>query len=221
MIDIYLITNNINGKQYIGKTQVGYKQRFKQHCNAYKNGCRNYISCAINKYGKDNFTVELITQVDDDTWEYWETYYIKLLNTHYTKGGYNVTFGGDSNPMDIPDVRQRHLEIVKSAEFRNKQRLQRLGKHHSEYTKELCRYKTIKNLDVCTKGFKQYNRSKSIHIGMIKDGVIVKEFNSASEACVYCGRDTKEAGNLLRKGVDKFKKNGMRCKYYGYEWTKL
>ena len=56
MIDIYLITNKINGKQYVGKTQKGYKVRFKQHCNAYNHGYRNYISCAIHKYGADNFT---------------------------------------------------------------------------------------------------------------------------------------------------------------------
>ena len=32
-VDIYLITDLINNKQYVGQTNKGYKYRFKQHCN--------------------------------------------------------------------------------------------------------------------------------------------------------------------------------------------
>ena len=221
MIDIYLITNKINGKQYVGKTQKGYKVRFKQHCNAYNHGYRNYISCAIHKYGADNFTTELITQVADDTWEYWENYYIKYFKTHYTQGGYNVTWGGDSNPMDIPTVKEKHKQACNTPEFKEKQRKHSLNEHHTEQTKQLCRENTLNNLDVCIARFRQDNESKKIRIGMIVDNKIVKEFDSASDACEYCGRPRKEAGNLIKKGVDKFKKNGERAKFYGYSWTLL
>lgn len=221
MVDIYIITNKCNGKQYVGKTQVGYKQRFKQHCNAYKNGCRNYISCAIHKYGKENFTTQLITRVSDDTWEYWEKFYIKKCHTHFSEGGYNISYGGDSNPMDVPSVREKHLAKMRTPEFREKLRLGGLNRHHTERTKELCRKCTLANLDICTAGFKRYDESKKVRVAIVQNDKIVKEFDSASDACEYCGRARKEAGNLLRKGVDKFRKNGKRCKYYGYEWTRL
>lgn len=218
MIDIYLITNLINGKQYVGKTQRGYLIRFKQHCEAYNNGNRTYISRAINKYGKENFKVELIKQVEDDSWEYWENYYIKYYNTHYTVGGYNITWGGDCNPMDIPVARQHHLEICQSEEFREKQRKLSTGKLHSEKTKQLCRKNTLENLDICIAGFRKYNESKKTKVGIIENDNVTKIFDSASDACAYCNRPRKEAGNLL-KYCDKYNKNGKRAKFYGYEWT--
>ena len=67
MVDIYLITNKVNNKQYVGKTQKGYLNRFKEHINAYSHGERQYLHCAMNKYGSENFKVELLAQVEDDS----------------------------------------------------------------------------------------------------------------------------------------------------------
>lgn len=139
MIDIYLITNKINGKVYVGKTQIGYKKRFGQHCRAYNYGNRTYISCAIHKYGKENFELKLLAQVEDDSWEFWEKFYIQKYKSLYTQNGYNITEGGDSNPMDSEESIQKHNKICKSEYFRNLQRQIQLGRHHSEETKELCR----------------------------------------------------------------------------------
>lgn len=220
MIDIYLITNQINGKQYVGKTQKGYKYRFHQHCLAYEHGVRNYISCAIHKYGKDNFHVELIKQVEDDTWEYWENYYIRQYHTHYTEGGYNITWGGDSNPMDVPAVRLKHDLKCKSESFRELQHELSIGKKHTEETKKLCQQNTLNNLEVCTRGFRKYNDSKKVAVGMLQDDKIVKIFESASAACAYFDKPTKEAGHLLFV-CDKFNKNGKRARFFGYSWTRV
>ena len=221
MVDIYIITNKINGKQYVGKSQVGYKERFNQHCNAFNHGCRNYISCAIHKYGRNNFETKLIAQVEDDSWEFWERFYIEKYKTLYSEGGYNITSGGDSNPMDEPFVKKKHLTICQSDYFRELQRQLSTGKTHSEETKQLCRQNTLNNLDVCMKGFRKYNNSKKIKVGIIDEfGEIIKKFDSLSEACTYCGRLPKESGHLI-KMLDKFNKNGKRAKYYGYYWTRL
>lgn len=219
MIDIYLITNKINGKQYVGKTQQGYMKRFVQHCNAYNHGARNYISCAIHKWGSNNFDIKLLAQVEDDSWEFWESYYIQQYKTLYSEGGYNITTGGDCNPMNFEIVQQKHLEKCRSEYFRNLQSELSKGKTHSEETKELCRQNTLKNLDVCLKGFRSYNNSKKIKVGIVnEEGYILKKFESLSEACQYCNISSKEAGKIKRF-ADKFNKNGKRARFCGYYWT--
>lgn len=225
MIDIYLVTNNVNGKQYVGKTQIGYKERFKQHCQAFEYGDRYYLACAIHKYGKENFSIELIAQVEDDSWEFWERYYIQTLHTHYSEGGYNVTLGGDSNPMNDPSAVAKHDKICKSEYFRNLQRELSKGRKHSEETKELCRKNTLANLDVCMKGCRAYNESRKTKVGMIEDDKVVKVFESLSDAAKYaCSISNKHKFNVgdtsqIKYYADKFNKNGKRAKFLGYSWT--
>lgn len=93
---IYSITNTINGKQYVGQTSRTIEIRAYEHflCND------NYpIHLAIQKYGKNNFTVDelyfaefedlecLFADLDEN-----EIYYISKLNSK--KNGYNYTLGG-------------------------------------------------------------------------------------------------------------------------------
>lgn len=227
MVDIYIITNKINGKQYVGKTQKGYLYRFRQHCLAYSHGCRNYISCAIHKYGEDNFKVELIKQVDDDTWEFWEKYYINLYKTHYSCGGYNITYGGDSNPMDIQDVRIRHKQLCNTPEAVKRYSEQAKAYNHSEKRKEVQKAYNEKYLSdpdfvyYITRGLRAYNESRKIRVGMIEDDKIIKEFDSLSDACRFLGVTDKSATAHIKRYADKFNKNGKRAKYLGYSWTLL
>ena len=69
-------------------------------------------------------------------------------------------------------------------------------------------------------GFKNYNNSKKIRVGMIENGIVIKEFDSVADALKFLGKPTKEAGNLL-KYADKYNKNGKRAKTFGYSLTKL
>ena len=48
---IYLFTNKINDKKYIGQTW-NYKRRIGEHYRGY--GCAKLLKNAINKYGKEN-----------------------------------------------------------------------------------------------------------------------------------------------------------------------
>lgn len=57
---IYKITNQINGKIYIGKTLKDISSRWREHCKAAKKVCceKRPLYMAINKYGIENFKIE-------------------------------------------------------------------------------------------------------------------------------------------------------------------
>ena len=105
---IYVITNTITNKKYVGKTlshrknhnkyrPFGFEGRFKDHisealCNTKKKQC-SYLNNSIRQYGKDTFKVELITECPKEELDTMEEQYIKEYNTLYPNG-YNLTSGG-------------------------------------------------------------------------------------------------------------------------------
>lgn len=83
---VYLITNKINGKQYVGQTTTTIKERFGWHCSS-KNPV---ISKAINKYGKKNFIIqELAVAYDQEKLTFLEGMYMSWFNT-LAPNGYNI-----------------------------------------------------------------------------------------------------------------------------------
>lgn len=92
---IYKITNDVNGKIYIGKTYLSIQERFKQHCLDSKKS-KNHnrpLYKAMNKYGTKHFHIEKIEYCFPNEENEKEKYWIKFYNSfHY---GYNATKGGD------------------------------------------------------------------------------------------------------------------------------
>lgn len=90
---IYLVTNKINGKQYVGQTTMNVDLRFSKHC--LKSQYRSRLSYAIEKYGKQNFVVETIDfAIDQHELDVLERIYIFAYQTTDQRNGYNVTKGG-------------------------------------------------------------------------------------------------------------------------------
>jgi group I intron endonuclease len=97
---IYLATNEINGKQYVGQTIHTLTYRWSQHRHAaFKQNSQNVLAKALRKHGVDTWTVKVIdTATSREELDKKEIDYIVKLNTHYLQGdGYNMSFGGDSN----------------------------------------------------------------------------------------------------------------------------
>ena len=90
---IYLRTNLVNGKQYVGQTVDFTKRENEWNCDkALYAG--SYINNAREKYGTENWTVEVLRECEtQDELNEWEIYYIKKLNTKRPVG-YNLTDGG-------------------------------------------------------------------------------------------------------------------------------
>ena len=101
---IYKITNTINGKYYIGQTIQNVKERFYQHCatKCSKAVSNMAIHRAIKKYGKSNFTVEVIEEIDSANLNDRERYWIKYYNSY--NNGYNSTKGGQDGCKPLKDL---------------------------------------------------------------------------------------------------------------------
>lgn len=93
MAYIYKITNKINGKSYVGKTERTVEERWNEHCNDFtKERCRNRpLYRAMNKYGVENFYIETIEETSSP--EERECFWIEHFQSF--KKGYNATIGGD------------------------------------------------------------------------------------------------------------------------------
>jgi hypothetical protein len=101
---IYKITNTINGKSYIGKTKKTFDVRFKEHIqDSKRDRCKDRpLYRAMNKYGVDAFTIELIEETDNPVER--EKHWIDVYGT-YGSSGYNATKGGDGKEyVDLEKV---------------------------------------------------------------------------------------------------------------------
>lgn len=90
---VYLITNTVNGRGYIGLTTRSIKSRLAAHL-APSNACR-VLARAIQKYGRDAFAITPIAAAGDfASLKRLESAAIDLYATR-APTGYNLTNGGD------------------------------------------------------------------------------------------------------------------------------
>lgn len=106
MIGIYKITNQVNGKVYIGQS-IHINHRWSQHKNEAKNDrCNTLLYNAMKKYGIDNFSFEIIEECLPEQLNEREVYWISQYNSF--QEGYNMTPGGTEpiyvNPQEIYDL---------------------------------------------------------------------------------------------------------------------
>jgi group I intron endonuclease len=101
---IYLITNKINGTQYVGQTKcMDIERRWSQHKYMCKRSIGRYLLAAYQKYGVANFKFQIICITFDEAVDALEEHYIKKFNT-LAPNGYNLKPGGKSS---------RHTEEIK------------------------------------------------------------------------------------------------------------
>lgn len=104
---IYLTTNKINNKKYIGVDS-------KNNKNYYGSG--KAIKLALKKYGIENFTKEILESNDDNVYLFErEKYWINLYDAINSKQFYNIAIGGKGGAGTLinEDSKRRHLESCK------------------------------------------------------------------------------------------------------------
>lgn len=125
---IYKITNEINGKCYVGQTKLTIRERWYGHCS--KNGC-TAMHNAIVKYGRENFTIEQIdSATSEDELNQKEAYWIEKLNT-LCPNGYNLRTGGDRFELSEKS-KERVSKSIKA--------LWDAGEYEATWTRKVCQY---------------------------------------------------------------------------------
>jgi group I intron endonuclease len=94
---IYLITNLVNGKKYVGQhNKPTPLKRFKRHIWESKKEGKFALHQAINKYGQDNFICETLCICAVESLSNLEAYYAEQYETYCwdNNPGYNMTLCG-------------------------------------------------------------------------------------------------------------------------------
>lgn len=80
MIGIYKITNKLDGKSYIGQS-IHCGKRLDEHCKG-----NQFIDEVIQLEGIENFTFEILKEVNREELSEWEDFYIMKYNTMFPNG---------------------------------------------------------------------------------------------------------------------------------------
>ena len=143
---IYKIINLLNNKVYIGQTNRNLEQRWKEHKQE-SNDNNIYLYNSMRKYGIENFKIEeLLKCYSQEDLDFFEDYYIVVLNTMNTERGYNCKRGGSHGKLS-EEIR---IKISKTLKGMN------VGKNNPMYGK----YHSEETIQKMKEGWKKYNEKK-------------------------------------------------------------
>ena len=145
---IYKITNSTNSKVYIGWTSRDPSTRFEEHQKTSKPKYqdRSAVSYAIEKYGVDNFTFDIVYQsYDYEHSRTIEAHFIAENNSLVEQWGYNLDMGGtghkrtestiEKHRAAITGKKQSAEHIAKRFENRVNPMIGRTGEKHPRHGK--------------------------------------------------------------------------------------
>lgn len=201
---IYCIVNLINSKRYIGKTTNNIQQRFKEHCkDSRTERCeKRPLYDAMNKYGIENFKIEEIEYVEDDSkLSEREIYWIHELQT-FVNNGYNATKGGDG------ELLYDHNEILE---------LYKLGYSTRQVSIKLkCDISLVRRV-LKAHGIQPRSHSKIVQQYDLAENLI-QEFDSTTKAKEWLIDHGITTNKTAHKCISDCCNGRRNSKMYGYIW---
>lgn len=129
---IYVATNLLNNKRYVGQTTGSLNRRISSHLS--NTSSDNYFHSSLKEYGYENFKWEIVDAVENkNQLDVSEQYYINFYDTTNNDKGYNSTTGG------INFISDETKEKMSKSHTGDKN--YNYGKHLSEKTKDKLRKK--------------------------------------------------------------------------------
>ena len=177
---IYLVTNNLNGKQYVGQTIVAGN----------KVGHGYMVTAAYKKYGKENFTYETICSDLDNKaiLNFAERFWIKVMDSR-TPNGYNIEHGGSSKDK-VSDETRKKLSIANTGKKHTAESKAKMAEAQLKRPKEI--YAVVAE--------KLKGRKRPAHIGeavkLAHTGKVVSEETKAKLSAFNKGKIVSEQTRL-------------------------
>ena len=207
---IYKTTNNINGKKYIGK-------HITENINDKYFGSGLYLINAIKKYGKENFTKEILFIFDNE--EEMNKKERELVDKQLIDNDeyYNISLGGQGGVTvlyeDHPNYKEVCLKISNSHKKRSKEisdtvknlhkqkKVGMYGKKQSEESIKKQRDAIIKTLTA--EGYILPNTGRKASSETLQRMSIALK-NRPKKTCIHCNK-TLDPGNYARYHDDRCK----------------
>jgi hypothetical protein len=216
---IYKATNKINGKCYVGQTTRELKVRKRHHLNSKEDG--NYFHNALYKYGPENFQWEVLCECESkEELNEMEFHYIKQYNSSWKESGYNLTEGGEGNPMDNPDTRKK-ISIANSKRIikqstKDKMSKANKGKNNPNYGKKSKGCLGYKHTEEAKRKISEANKGKTPWCkGLTKETDKRLKNMSLLSKGKYISEETKRKISESRMG----KYTGENNSFYGKKHT--
>ena len=114
---IYLITNILNERKYIGQSHyIDPQKRWATHLRSSKNNSPYAVHSAIRKYGKENFKIERLCVCPYSALGNMESYYAEQYGTYVwdPEPGYNMVWCGENFRRGITHTQEVREKLSKS-----------------------------------------------------------------------------------------------------------
>lgn len=190
---IYLWTNLVNGKKYVGQTMCFYR-RMKNYRHTYPNA---YMERAVNKHGLDNFDITILERdVPLDKLDEREQYWLDYYQSYDLDKGYNICkiAGTTKGVTHTEEWCQEHSDYMKEkwkdAEYRNFWHNRMSGENNYFYGK-------------------RFSGDKNGHAKAVRCVELNKIYTTVQEASKCSGTSRQNISHVL---------NGRQETAGGYHW---
>ena len=182
---IYKTTNLINNKVYIGRCQGAFTQKYL--------GSGFHLCRAVNKYGKHNFCVEIITYTNTNTeLDEQEKKFIKEYRKLLGKENiYNITDGGEGGNTFGGKHHSKETILKISIANKGKKRTEEQKRHISVAQKAKVRHphseETKRKIGIGNKG-KKYSNETRMKISIARTGTKQSTESNKKRSIALTGR---------------------------------